>query len=203
MKNIYYVYIYLREDNTPYYVGKGSRSRYIDKQKHTVKLPPRERIKFVAENLTEHEAFNLEKELIVKYGRKDLGTGILRNLTDGGEGSSGYRHTNETKEKMAIIKQSKEYREKMSLAKKGYKPSLETIEKIKKSNTGKSHTQETKEKIGKANSRPCTDEQRKKLSEAAKGNPKPKVECCGRMWDFGNLARHRRGDFNLKCSKLF
>lgn len=32
------------------------------------------------------EACDTEKELILKYGRRDLGTGILVNLTEGGEG---------------------------------------------------------------------------------------------------------------------
>ena len=52
----------------------------------------------IAENLSEQAAFDLEIELIAKYGRKDLGTGILRNLTDGGDGASGYRYTEERKQ---------------------------------------------------------------------------------------------------------
>lgn len=84
--NIYYVYEYLRKDLTPYYVGKGKGNRW--REKHSVVVPPKERVRFVAINLTEQEAFALEKTLIEKYGRKDLKTGILRNLTTGGEGAS-------------------------------------------------------------------------------------------------------------------
>jgi hypothetical protein len=56
---------------------------------------------FYSKNLTEDEAFELEKELIKKYGRKDNGTGILRNLTDGGEGPSGAIVKDETKIKLS------------------------------------------------------------------------------------------------------
>jgi hypothetical protein len=82
----YYVYLYLREDMTPYYVGKGKDKRYC--AKHNVPVPPPERIIFYMTNLSDTDAKNIEKELIQQYGRKDLGTGILRNLTDGGEGNN-------------------------------------------------------------------------------------------------------------------
>lgn len=85
----YYVYGYLREDGSPYYVGKGKKSRYIEKNK-TVRVPrDRSRIVFYARYLSEESALNIEKYLIQKYGRKIDGSGILRNLTTGGEGTSG------------------------------------------------------------------------------------------------------------------
>tara|TARA_B110000285_G_scaffold207034_1_gene246072 strand:+ start:123 stop:737 length:615 start_codon:yes stop_codon:yes gene_type:complete len=94
--NIYYVYQYLREDQTPYYIGKGSTNRI--NEGHALPIPIKERRVMIAENLSEQAAFDLEIELIAKYGRKDLGTGILRNLTDGGDGASGYRYTEERKQ---------------------------------------------------------------------------------------------------------
>ena len=48
----------------------------------------KKRIIYLKKNLTEEEAFKHEKYMIAVLGRKDLGTGILRNLTDGGEGFS-------------------------------------------------------------------------------------------------------------------
>jgi hypothetical protein len=102
--NEFYVYLYLREDGTPYYVGKGKGNRAFKNRGRRMKPPiNKTRIIFHAENLTEEEAFALEKELIAKYGRKDNDTGILRNLTDGGEGTSGIIFSDERKAKLSEI----------------------------------------------------------------------------------------------------
>ena len=86
--NRFYTYAYLRKkDRTPYYIGKGTGKRAYDRHTHRVKVPDdRDRIIFLKENVSEKEAWNYEREMIQFYGRKDLGTGILRNMTDGGEG---------------------------------------------------------------------------------------------------------------------
>jgi len=106
-QNIFYVYAYLREDGTPYYIGKGSERRAW--KSHTrsngTNLLPKDptRIVILKDHLTETDAYDYETELIAKYGRKDTGTGILRNSTDGGRGNdSGYRHSDEAKEKLKI-----------------------------------------------------------------------------------------------------
>jgi len=90
--NNFYVYSYLRENKSPYYIGKGKDDRCFVKGKKESVSPPRDknRIKIIKKNLTEQEAFELEKLYILMFGRKDLGTGILRNLTNGGDGVSGY-----------------------------------------------------------------------------------------------------------------
>jgi NUMOD3 motif len=89
---MFYVYTYLREDGTPYYVGKGSGERAYKKWGKGIK-PPKDvsRIIIVEDNLEEEQAFELERTLIAKYGRKDLANGILHNKTDGGDGSSGHK----------------------------------------------------------------------------------------------------------------
>ena len=116
MNSNYYVYLYLRENGTPYYCGKGKGKRaYRKGSPDTVKL--------VAVHLTESEAFTLEKHLIKLYGRKDLGTGILNNRTDGGEGSSGAVRSSETRLNMSNAKKGKifseEHKNNLSKARKG------------------------------------------------------------------------------------
>jgi len=88
---IYYTYAYLREDRTPYYIGKGKDNRAHRRRNKGEVNPPKDksRILILKQNLTEQEAFRHEKYMIAVFGRKDLGTGILHNRTDGGEGASG------------------------------------------------------------------------------------------------------------------
>jgi DNA-binding cell septation regulator SpoVG len=124
--SIYYVYQYLRSDGTPYYIGKGMGRRAFSAN-HSINVPKdRTRIIMIKENMLESDAFALEIKLIAKYGRKDIGTGILRNMTNGGEGSSGFIFSDESRVKRSTSRKehniknpiTQETRDKMSASAK-------------------------------------------------------------------------------------
>ena len=167
------VYQWVREDRTPYYIGIGNPRRPYKGRRRCGRPPSRDRIIILHENLEWEEACRIEKELIAFYGRKDLGTGILRNLTDGGEGLPnpsketrdkiskstsgennpmfGKSHSKETRDK--ISKKMSKLRSGKNNPMFGKSPSKETREKLSKSLSGKnnpmfgkSHSEKTRKK---------------------------------------------------------
>jgi hypothetical protein len=120
----YYTYLYLRLDDTPYYVGKGKSYRMISSNhgKHITVPTDRTRIVIVAHNLFEHEALLLESKLITHYGRKVDGTGILHNLTPKGKGGGvkGHPPTNTKPNKTSFKKGIKKSPESAAKAASGH-----------------------------------------------------------------------------------
>lgn len=57
-------------------------------------------IKVVYETNNEQDVITEEKRLIATYGRRDNGSGILVNHTDGGEGMTGFKHSDAHKKKL-------------------------------------------------------------------------------------------------------
>lgn len=156
----FYVYAYLREDGTPYYIGKGRDDRAWSKR-HRINLPVDEkRIVLLETNLTEVGALALERFYIRWHGRKDCNTGILHNRTDGGEGFSGMIISEETKKKM-------------SNSQTGKTRSEQTKRRMSISQTGRKHTEESKKKIMTNHvgmrGRKLTDQHLENLSRSLKG----------------------------------
>ena len=211
--NRFYTYAYLREDRTPYYIGKGSGRRIYVKCGRPCGVPKdKSRIIFLKQNLTEEEAFKHEIYMINVFGRKDLGTGILYNKTDGGEGSSGFIHNEESKRKMSESRKgrfsgknnpmygvslkgethhfygkfhSEETKRKMSEKRKGKKPYV--------------MTEETRRKMSEVKkNKPLSREHKRNMSEERKGkrwwnnrcgNTKFSKECPGEGWILGRGKR--------------
>lgn len=200
--NRFYVYMYFRPNGVPCYVGKGCGQRWAKHEwrstnphlaniiKQAGGKIPRVKIK---EGLAEQEALDFERELIAYFGRETTG-GVLVNLTDGGEGTSGHVVSQENRQKNADRHRGNAYRlgmkatpetrelqrqlklgkpqdpafvEKRISALRGVKRNPEIGKKISAGKTGKKATEETKAVLRAAN-RSRDPEVRAKISEATK-----------------------------------
>jgi hypothetical protein len=140
-----YIYRHIRLDkNQPFYIGVGgldefdNYERAFDKNgrnviwKYIIRKSKYE-VEILVDNLSREEAFSKEIEFIKLYGRIDKQTGILSNLTDGGEGG-----------KSRIVPESvKEYLRNLY---KG-KPRPEHVKKAM-NRKGCKHSEESKKRIG-------------------------------------------------------
>lgn len=176
----FYAYIYRdpSRNNEPIYVGKGKGRRAWKHLSRVDMHPFVQRIQLmrrtgidphieIIDALDEKHAFFLEQCYIVMFGRKDLGLGTLLNLTYGGEGTTGMKHSPESRTRMSEDRKGKpltdaymkaaserkgkplsiETRNKMSEARKGRKFSPETRAKISASNKGKIMSVEARAKM--------------------------------------------------------
>ena len=194
------IYCYIdKKDNQIVYVGKDS---YIDKNKrHKEHLAPsnynKQQINRILQNNPDRYIYQVLWEIndcsdnhknqmeifyIKKYNPKF-------NFTEGGDGTSGFKHSEETRKKMSESKKGKKpyeitekTRKKMSETKKGKIPwnkgkvnvySEETRKKMSESKKGKTHSLETRKKMSEAmkGKKPyeMTEKTRKKISESQKG----------------------------------
>ncbi len=148
-------------------------------------------VEIIFESNDHSEILEKEKEFIRIYGRVDENTGTLVNRTSGGQGSSNYIASLETRQKISSslkalkMTRSPETREKISIANSGKskpsklrppkqpkktlfgrKPTPESIQKRLISMKGYKHSEETKRKISESNKgKKVSEETRKKQSE--------------------------------------
>lgn len=146
---MFYVYLLTDENGIPFYVGKGkgnrsrrhfhkSHSKFIRRIVEKIKRSGKSPIsKIIFESMDEQEIFAKECQLIKSLGRRNNKTGVLANLTDGGEGQSGRILSVETK--LKIGEKSK-----------GRRPSAEARQKISLAHKGRKHTQEARRSFQKS-----------------------------------------------------
>ena len=196
----FYVYKHVRLDNnTCFYIGKGKNGRKDDPNRNPThdSICKRHEYKVVIfkNKLNEAEAFKLEEDLIRCYVFK-MGYGIcikgymnnnnkfLTNRTFGGEGTSGYKHSEETKKKIG---------EASSERNKGKKASEETKQRMSEKKKGTIPWNKGKKGIQAGEKNPMyglhhSEEAKRKNSKAHKGKPAPnrsKVICIttGKIFD--------------------
>lgn len=146
----FYSYLWLRDDGSPYYAGKGKGKRAFSAY-HSFHPPADPSRILIFPHATEIESFESEIAFIKWFGRKDLGTGGLRNLTDGGEGSSGRIASQETRAKIGAKgrgrKQSPVAKRHQIAAQLGSTRSVETRAKQAAAAKGRKHSEATKAKL--------------------------------------------------------
>ena len=174
MTKQFYVYTHAKPDGSIFYVGKGLKARVNKIQRphnsyHTniVKKYGKENI-IVRTMLCRSEQHALDLEVRMIAALRNGGVELV-NLTDGGEGNSGWVVSQESRKRMSIAKKnmSPETRAKISMAKKN--PSLETRAKMSAAQKARPPISEATR--AKHRQRITSPDTRKKLSIAGKAKP--------------------------------
>ena len=199
--NIFYVYAhYKADDNEIFYIGKGFKNRAYSNQRSkwwkNIVNKHGYYIEFIKIDMSEEDSKLLEIELIAKYGRRDKGTGILINMTDGGEGSSNRIFSEETRKRMSNNRKGKftknpvseETRKKLSDAAKRTRKKRSPMSEEARRNFSESliGNQRGKGNIG----RKFTEEQRKNMSDAAKKRPPASEELKQKRKEYRTGMKH-------------
>jgi hypothetical protein len=176
-----YVYRHIRLDkNEPFYIGIGydknySRANETDSRnkywKNVVNLTEY-KVEIILDDLNNDEVKLKEIEFIALYGRKNKDGGILVNMTDGGEGTKGYKHSEETKRKIAESNRKENISEENRLKKSIYAKNrtAEHKEKLRQSNIGRILSDESKLKMSLSHlGKKIPDSVKLKMSQAQKG----------------------------------
>jgi hypothetical protein len=154
MANDKVVYLHRKKtDNSIFYVGMGSLKRAYCKQRsewwNRIVSKHGYTVEIYKDGLTKEEAFELEIELISKYGRIDLKNGQLINQTKGGlavQGISCSILKRKIKSLKSVVK-TEEWKNKISLAHKGKIMSKEHRESISKGRKGMKIPEHVKAKM--------------------------------------------------------
>jgi hypothetical protein len=183
----FYTYAWLRESGTPYYIGRGTKRRAW-----RTGSPSKDRVLILKDHLTFEESVKHEIYMIFVLGRKDLGTGILRNLTDGGDGSLG-----------RVWTPTEETRRKISEALKGRPKSKEHLEAVSAALVGRSFSEEHRENLSKAWEKrkqiPVSQETRDKISNLHKGR-KRSEETRRKISESAKLREQRKRNNTCNCT---
>jgi hypothetical protein len=170
----HYTYIHQTSDTGRiFYIGKGKEDRAFVKRGrnqywHNIVNKHGYTAEILAYWNSDAEAIDHEKLLIASF--RDMGY-KLANITDGGEGLSGHKHSLESRKKMSEALKGKK-NPKLSIAKKGINPF--TIEQCRNARLGKKMSENAKNAISEAgrNRNPISEETRAKLKKAAQDRAK-------------------------------
>ena len=186
-ENKFYIYMwYFISNNEVFYIGKGTGNRYLDVEhsrnsyfKNIInKYKDNIDVKIYKDNLTEEDAFRLERELIKEYWEKGE---CKANFHEGGCGGNTGNYNSEERSKKLSEAAKKRTGEKHPLY--GTHRSEETKEKLHIANKGKRLSDEHKAKLILANTgRKKTQEEIEFITNLNKGKKMPK-ETYDKMMD--------------------